>query len=66
MNVNSCKLKIEKYFLETVAVPNLPYHFSDHEELQDSLCEAQSLDLCLPHGPFGTLLWKPTLGLFLC
>lgn len=34
MNVNSCKLKIEKYFLETVVVQHLPYHFSDHKGVE--------------------------------
>lgn len=51
MNVNSCKLKIEKYFLETVAAPNLPYHFSDHEGVEMAY-EAQNSWICaLLYGP---------------
>lgn len=62
MNVNSCKLKIEKYFLETVAVPNLPYHFSDHEGVETAYVRLRTPGSVFASWAFGTLLWKPTLG----
>ena len=62
MNANSCKLKIEKYFLETVVVQCLPYHFSDHKGVQTPYLRLRTPWSVFAPRAFGTLLLKPTLG----
>ena len=62
MNVNSCKLKIEKYFLETVVVQHLPYHFSDHKGVETAYLRLRTPWSVFASWAFGTLLLKPTLG----
>ena len=65
MNGNSCKLKIEKYFLETVVVQHLPYHFSDHKGVERAYLWLRTPWSVFASWAFGTLPLKPTLGYML-
>ena len=62
MNVNSCKLKIEKCFLETLVDHHLSYHFSDHKGVETTYLGLRTPRSVFASWPFGTSLLKPKLG----